>query len=44
MEAQLSCSKFLRRIALWASLLVLPRGAVADDTEIGSRLPFTSRF
>jgi hypothetical protein len=34
METQLSRSKFLRLVAASASLLVLPRGAHADDTEI----------
>jgi len=34
METQLSRSKFLRLVAASASLLVLPRGALADDTEI----------
>jgi hypothetical protein len=34
METQFSRSKFLRLVAASASLLVLPRGALADDTEI----------
>ena len=34
METQLSRSKFLRLVAASSSLLVLPRGPLADDAEI----------